>query len=77
HRHDHHCHPAMNLLPRAVALQGIGFSPRLVAVQGLRPFDDVQKPDIIPYGRGGMVFPEKTKKRRKDRDDDVLMFLLR
>jgi hypothetical protein len=64
------------LSPRAIALQGIGFKPRLVALQGFAQFDDVQKPDVIPYAPGGMVFPEK-KRRKRDRDDDVLMFLLR
>ena len=64
------------LSPRAIALQGIGFRPRLVALQGLYPQDDVQKPDVIPYGSGRMVYPERNK-RRRDRDDDVLMFLLR
>lgn len=64
------------LSPRAIALQGIGYRPRLVALQGFAQFDDVQKPDVIPYAPGGMVFPEK-KRRKRDRDDDVLMFLLR
>lgn len=61
---------------RAVALQGIGFRPRLVALQGFAPYETVQKPDVIPYAPGGMVFPQK-KRRRRDKDDDVLMFLLR
>lgn len=64
------------LSSRAVALQGIGFRPRLVALQGFSPFDDVQKPDVIPYAPGGMVYPKKAP-RKRDRDDDVLMFLLR
>lgn len=64
------------LSSRAIALQGIGYRPRLVALQGLQPFDDVQKPDIIPFAPGGMVYP-KPKLRKRDRDDDVLLFLLR
>lgn len=64
------------LAPRAIALQGIGYRPRYVALQGLVPLDDTIRPDVIPYGRGGIVTPVK-KKRRRDRDDDVLLFLLR
>lgn len=62
--------------PRAVALQGIGYRPRLVALQGFAPFETAPRPDVIPYGPGGLVFPQK-KRRRRDKDDDVLMFLLR
>lgn len=63
--------------PRAVAVQGIGFRPRLVGLQGFAPFDGVQKPDVIPYAPGGMVYPKKKKPRKRDRDDDVLLFLIR
>lgn len=31
----------MNLDPRAIALQGIGFAPTLVALQGFRAVEDV------------------------------------
>lgn len=33
-------------------------------------------PTVIPYGSGRLITPER-KKRRRDRDDDVLLFLLR
>lgn len=34
----------------------------------------IRPPDVIPYG-GPMVYP-KRKARRRDSDDDVLLFLL-
>lgn len=64
------------LAPRAIALQGIGYRPRYVALQGFVPLGDTLRPDVIPYGRGGVVTPVK-KKRRRDNDDDVVLFLLR
>lgn len=62
---------------RAIAVQGVGFGPRLTAVQGLSPFKIVTPPtgDIIPYGSGRLVRPE-VKRKRRDRDDDVLLFML-
>lgn len=33
------------------------------------------RPDVMPYGSGKLRAPEK--KRRRDRDDDVLLFILR
>jgi hypothetical protein len=57
------------LTPLAVALQGIGYLQRLVAVQGLWPTDEVvtPKPDFFPMGR--II-------RRRDTDDDALLFML-
>ena len=56
---------------RGIAIQGVGFGPRLVGLQGLwkvthTPFE----PPVTPY------LPQR-KKRRRDTDDDVLLFILR
>jgi hypothetical protein len=37
----------------------------------------VVRPDVIPYGSGRLVKPERKLPARRDTDDDVLMFLLR
>jgi hypothetical protein len=55
--------------PRAIALQGIGSSPRLVAVQGLWPSE--QQPQPLPP-----THRASRKKPRKPDDDDVLLFML-
>lgn len=52
--------------------EGRLYSGRLFAG---RLFRTPQRPDVIPYGSGKMRVPEK--KRRRDRDDDVLLFILR
>lgn len=55
--------------PRRVALQGLGGSVRLVALQGL-----------APQSARPMVFQgpaKRPRKRRRDTDEDVLLFLLR
>lgn len=64
--------------PRAIALQGIGFGALQTAIQGFgtEVIAPEPIPDVIPYGSGRMVFPERKQKRR-DNDDDVLLFLLR
>lgn len=56
---------------RAIAIQGLGFSPRLVGVQGLWPEERTPfEPPVTRY------LPQR-KKRRRDTDDDVLLFILR
>ncbi len=50
------------------------FSPRLFSPRLFRG-PTQPRPDVIPYGSGKLRVPEK--KRRRDRDDDVLLFLLR
>lgn len=58
----------MSVDPRAVATQGLGFAPRLVAVQGLCPAQ------TRPLGPRPRI---RRERKRHDRDDDVLIFLLR
>jgi hypothetical protein len=61
----------MSLKPRAIALQGVGYSPRLVAVQGLWPVEEKRlEPPVTRH------LPQR-KKRRRDTDDDVLLFILK
>ncbi len=62
----------MELDPRAVAVQGLGFDEFLVAVQGLWGTDGGE-PEPPTYA--GYIRPRKPKKRRKD-DDDVMLFML-
>jgi hypothetical protein len=59
-----------DLDPLAIATQGIGYSPLLVAVQGLWGVeDDKEPPHKLPTGY-------VSKRRRIDSDDDVLVFIL-
>lgn len=67
----------MNLSPRAIALQGIGFTPALVAVQGLIGFDVGP-----PSGGGGNilwpsfpVFDDVAARRLKRRREEILILL--
>jgi hypothetical protein len=64
----------MTLDARAIALQGLGFGPRLTAVQGMYA-PSAESPDTgqatsIPFR------PRPPRSKRHDRDDDVLLFLL-
>lgn len=62
----------MSLDPKAIAQQGLGFGPRLIAVQGLwrvEPRVPVEPPFVHRSSQ--------RKKRRRDSDDDVLLFILR
>jgi hypothetical protein len=61
----------MELDPRAIAVQGLGFDELLVAVQGLLGTDGGE-PEPPVYPRMARV---RKPKRRKD-DDDVLLFML-
>ena len=60
------------LNPRVVALQGLGQTSKLVALQGLRPISTRPPVDAAPF----VSAPARKKRRRKDRDDDVLLFLM-
>ena len=62
-----------DLNPRAIAVQGVGFQPRLVGLQGLWPVsDEPTDPDPPVFA------PRRRKKQiRHDTDDDVLLFLLK
>lgn len=59
----------MSIDRRAIATQGLGFSPRMVAVQGLYPTQAT-----TPLGPRPRM---RRKPKRHDRDDDALLFLLR
>jgi hypothetical protein len=59
----------MSLNPRAIATQGLGFSTRHVAVQGLWP---VSTPDV-PTGGGGRKTPRAPTRFN---DDDEIMLLI-
>lgn len=69
----------MTLDSRNLALQGLGGGPLQVALQGLLPLAD--KPEELPAFAGGAGRRPRTVPRkapaRRDRDDDVLLFLLR
>ena len=56
------------LNPRAIAAQGIGFTPRLVAVQGLWP---------VPDTGGGFYTPSRRRARdiAKIDDEEILMLI--
>ena len=70
------------LSPRAIAVQGIGFTPRLVSVQGLWPYEI---PVVTPPGAGSNYAPgarsrgdyrrPETTKRQRDDDDLALMLV--
>jgi hypothetical protein len=70
------------LSPRGIALQGIGFSPRLVSVQGLWPITVAPPvaPEVgsnyAPGARGSTDYrrPEITKRQRDD--DDLALMLV-
>lgn len=51
------------LNPRAVALQGVGFSPRLMALQGF-VVADAPPPAFIDFGPGGWA--PKSKRVRQE-----------
>lgn len=59
--------------PFGVAVQGVGFDPRIAAVQGLWLFeeDEPAPPSSFPSRR------RSPTKKRPHPDDDVLIFLLR
>lgn len=63
------------LIPRAIALQGVGYPPRLLALQGLYPVDEETPVDpnlvVMPF-----VLPRRRKKRRR-LDEETLLFLIR
>lgn len=55
---------------RAIAVQGIGFSARLVALQGFGTYEPLPQPSLERVSR-----PTR-KRRHRDEDDDVLIFIL-
>lgn len=70
----------MSLDPLIIALQGVGFGPALMAVQGLGDAADDPGPEQ-PTGRGWRAVPRPKRReapaRRQDKDDDAaVLFLL-
>jgi hypothetical protein len=61
----------MSLDPKAIALQGLGFLTRLVALQGLWPDEDIPPEPYVNRIPMAHYVP-----KRPDNDDDVLLFLL-
>lgn len=53
------------------------FGGRLFAGRLFRAPVVQDRPDVIPYGSGRTIHPQKTARKRRDTDDDVLLFLLR
>lgn len=57
----------MNLSPRAIALQGIGYTPRLVALQGL--WDVAGSGAVFMGGPQAVPYPRGSRRRR---DEEVI-----
>jgi hypothetical protein len=63
--------------PRAVALQGIGFSPRLRLVQGFGAVEDTTT-QIAAGGGGGGKSREHSNWAQQNRDDafDIALYII-
>lgn len=67
----------MTLDTRAIAVQGIGFGARLIAVQGFSPkSEQAELPTILPVAPGGMVKPKQKVRQRAREDDEFLVLLM-
>jgi hypothetical protein len=66
----------MSLSPRAIAAQGIGFSPRLVAVQGLWPAAEPPQPPVFGGGRFPVPPDLLAGFRRRLLAEDELMLMM-
>lgn len=68
----------MSLDPRAIAIQGVGYSPLLMAVQGFgNVVEDEQEIDEALFIRPVLRKERKKKDPRRDTDDDaIFLFLL-
>lgn len=67
----------MSLLPRATAVQGVGFAPRVLALQGFAPVAETPGYSVGPGAPRRPLPRELPRRQRRDTDDDVLLFLLR
>jgi hypothetical protein len=66
----------MNLDARAIAVQGIGFGPKLVAVQGFLPkAQDDEQEDNFSLGVRS-INTRARRRRHRDKDDDLLVAVL-
>ena len=68
----------MSLSPRAIALQGLGFAPLLVAAQGLSP---LAAPSALVVGGGGTSFQamadwQDPLQETLQREDDEILTLI-
>lgn len=67
----------MSLDPRAVALQGVGYAPLLLAVQGFGTVEIEDEQEEMLIVRPVIRKERKKKDPRRDTDDDaIFMFLL-
>lgn len=69
----------MSLDPRALALQGVGFSPLQMALHGTQPSTppEESRPLFNVYGGGGWARQQALlRKRRKREDEELLLGLL-
>lgn len=62
----------MSLDSRAVAIQGVGFNPIVMAIQGLYPVQRPEEEDAF-YIFGGAT---RRAKRRKQEEEDLLFALI-
>lgn len=65
----------MSLSTRAIALEGIGFGARLVALCGFGAIDSVDAPAVLPtYGRPSQRLRRGVPRRWDwERDDEILL----
>jgi hypothetical protein len=67
----------MTLDTRAIAVQGIGYGTRFIAVQGFSPkSEQAELPTILPFAPGGMVKPKPKVRKRSHEDDEFLVLLM-
>ena len=59
---------------RAIAVQGFGFTPKLVSMQGLRPWPDEEKPIFNGALAAAIMRDREILRRRKkrQREEDAL-----
>jgi hypothetical protein len=65
----------MKLDAKAVALQGLGYKPKIVAVQGLLP-TQIEEDEEENFSLGVRFLHSRYRRRRRDEDDDLLVAVL-
>ena len=66
----------MSLSPRAIAVQGLGFGPRLVSVHGLWPVAEPPQPPVFGGGRFPVPPDLLAGFRRRLLAEDELMLMM-